>query len=115
MNCCKFQKLMTKPILKESVAKSKLRNKMSKHKMIFYVNENNISKAMFFNILLVLTSRKYSEDCSSLSTELLSSVNKNSTILYNYLMLQFKDETRRATFMSKMRDNGASKIISVKC
>ena len=64
---------------------------MSKHKMMFYVNENNISKLMF-NILLVLTSLKYSEDCSSLSNELLSSVNKNSTILYNYLMLQFKDE-----------------------
>ena len=59
---------------------------MSKHKMIFYVNENNISK------LIQLTSLKYSEDCSSLSNELLSSVNKNSTILYNYLMLQFKDE-----------------------
>ena len=30
---------------------------------------------------------KYSEDCSSLSTELLPSVNKNSTIPYNYLTL----------------------------
>ena len=70
---------------------------MSKHKMMFYVNENNISKLMF-NILLVLTSLKYSEDCSSLSNELLSSVNKNSTILYNYLMLQFKDENEVSYF-----------------
>ena len=70
---------------------------MSKHKMMFYVNENNISKLMF-NILLVLTSLKYSEDCSSLSNELLSSVNKNSTILYNYLMLQFKDENKASYF-----------------
>ena len=70
---------------------------MSKHKMVFYVNENNISKLMF-NILLVLTSVKYSEDCSSLSNELLSSVNKNSTILYNYLMLQFKDENKASYF-----------------
>ena len=70
---------------------------MSKHKMMFYVNENNISKLMF-NILLVLTSLKYSEDCSSLSNELLSSVNKNSTILYNYLMLQFKDENEASYF-----------------
>ena len=70
---------------------------MSKHKMVFYVNENNISKLMF-NILLVLTSLKYSEDCSSLSNELLSSVNKNSTILYNYLMLQFKDENKASYF-----------------
>ena len=70
---------------------------MSKHKMVFYVNENNISKLMF-NILLVLTSLKYSEDCSSLSNELLSSVNKNSTILYNYLMLQFKDENKVSYF-----------------
>ena len=70
---------------------------MSKHKMMFYVNENNISKLMF-NILLVLTSLKYSEDCSSLSNELLSSVNKNSIILYNYLMLQFKDENEASYF-----------------
>ena len=70
---------------------------MSKHKMMFYVNKNNISKLMF-NILLVLTSLKYSEDCSSLSNELLSSVNKNSTILYNYLMLQFKDENEVSYF-----------------
>ena len=70
---------------------------MSKHKLIFYVNENNISKLMF-NILLVLTSLKYSEDCSSLSNELLSSVNKNSTILYNYFMLQFKDENEGSYF-----------------
>ena len=70
---------------------------MSKHKMVFYVNENNISKLML-NILLVLTSLKYSEDCSSLSNELLSSVNKNSTILYNYLMLQFKDENKASYF-----------------
>ena len=70
---------------------------MSKHKMVFYINENNISKLMF-NILLVLTSLKYSEDCSSLSNELLSSVNKNSTILYNYLMLQFKDENKASYF-----------------
>ena len=28
---------------------------MSKHKMMFYVNENNISKVMLFNTLLVLT------------------------------------------------------------
>ena len=52
---CKFQKPMTKPILKESIAKWKLWNKMSKHKMMFYVNENNICKVMLFNILLVLT------------------------------------------------------------
>ena len=70
---------------------------MSKHKMIFYVNENNISKLMF-NILLILMSLKYSEDCSSLSNELLSSVNKNWTILYNYLMLQFKDENMASYF-----------------
>ena len=71
---------------------------MSKHKMMFYVNENNICKVMLFNILLVLTSQKYSEDCSSLSTELLSSVNKNSTIVYIYLMLQFKDENEASYF-----------------
>ena len=71
---------------------------MSKHKIMFYLNENNISKVMLFNILLVLTSQKYSEDCSSLSTELLSSVNKNSTILYNYLILQFKDENEARYF-----------------
>ena len=71
---------------------------MSKHKIMFYLNENNISKVMLFNILLVLTSQKYSEDCSSLSTELLSSVNKNSTILYIYLMLQFKDENKASYF-----------------
>ena len=71
---------------------------MSKHKIMFYLNENNISKVMLFNILLVLTSQKYSEDCSSLSTELLSSVNKNSTILYIYLMLQFKDENEASYF-----------------
>ena len=70
---------------------------MSKHKMVFYVNENNISKLMF-NILLVLTSLKYSQDCSSLSNELFSSVNKNSTILYNYLMLQLKDENKASYF-----------------
>ena len=71
---------------------------MSKQKMMFHVNKNNISKVMLFNILLVLTSQKYSEDCSSLSTELLSSVNKNSTILYIYLMLQFKDENKASYF-----------------
>ena len=70
---------------------------MSKHKMVFYVNENNISKLMF-NLLLVLTSLKYSEDCSSLSNELFSSVNKNSTILYNYLMLQLKDQNKASYF-----------------
>ena len=52
MNCYKFQKPMMKPILKKSIAKYKLWNKMSKHKMIFYVNENKISKVM----LLVLAS-----------------------------------------------------------
>ena len=67
---------------------------MSKHKMMFYINENNISKVMLFTIWLVLTS----EDCSSLSTELLSSVNKNSTIVYIYLMLQFKDENKASYF-----------------
>ena len=51
-----------------------------------------------FNILLVLTSLKNSEDCSLLCNELLSSVNKNSTILYNYLMLQFKDENKASYF-----------------
>ena len=67
---------------------------MSKHKMMFYINENNISKVMLFTIWLVLMS----EDCSSLSTELLSSVNKNSTIVYIYLMLQFKDENKASYF-----------------
>ena len=67
---------------------------MSNHKMMFYINENNISKVMLFTIWLVLTS----EDCSSLSTELLSSVNKNSTIVYIYLMLQFKDENEASYF-----------------
>ena len=67
---------------------------MSKHKMMFYINENNISKVMLFTMWLVLTS----EDCSSLSTELLSSVNKNSTIVYIYLMLQFKDENKASYF-----------------
>ena len=67
---------------------------MSKHKMMFYINENNISKVMLFTIWLVLMS----EDCSSLSTELLSSVNKNSTIVYIYLMLQFKDENEASYF-----------------
>ena len=65
--------------------------------MMFYVNKNNISNLMF-NILLVLASLKYPEDCSSLSNELLASVNKNSTILYNYLMLQFKDENKASYF-----------------
>ena len=41
---------------------------------------------------------KYSEGCSSLSTELLSSVNKNSTIAYIYLMLQLKDENEASYF-----------------
>ena len=71
---------------------------MSKHKMIFYLKENNICKVMLFNTLLVLTSLKYSEDCSSLSNEVLSSVNKNSTIAYIYLMLQFKDENEASYF-----------------
>ena len=55
-------------------------------------------KVMLSNILLVLTSYKYSEDCSSLSTEVLSSVNKNPTIVYIYLMLQFKDENEASYF-----------------
>ena len=33
-----------------------------------------------------------------LSIEVLSSVNKNSTILYIYLMLQFKDENAASYF-----------------
>ena len=70
---------------------------MPKQKM-FYISENNISKVILFNILLVLTSKKYSEDCSSLSTELLSSGYKNSTILYNYSMFQFKDENEASYF-----------------
>ena len=70
---------------------------MSKPKM-FYLKENNICKVMLSNILLVLTSYKYSEDCSSLSTEVLSSVNKNSTIVYIYSMLQFKDENEVSYF-----------------
>ena len=60
---------------------------MSKQKMMFHVNKNNV------NI--------YSEDCSSLSTELLSSEKKNSTILYNYLMLQFKDENEATYFYNQ--------------
>ena len=59
---------------------------MSKHKMMFSVNENNIMQS------------KYSEGCSSLSTELLSSVNKNSTIAYIHLMLQLKDENEASYF-----------------
>ena len=74
---------------------------MSKHKTMFHVNENNISKVMLFNILLVLTSSKYSEDCSSLSAELLFSVKKNSTNLYKYLMLQFKDENEASYFYNQ--------------
>ena len=66
--------------------------------MIFYLKENNICKVMLFNTLLVLTSLKYSEDCSSLSNEVLSSVNKNSTIAYIYLMLQLKDENKASYF-----------------
>ena len=62
--------------------------------MMFYINKNNISKVMLFTILLVLTS----EDCSSLSTELLSFVNKNSTILCIYLMLQFKNNNEVSHF-----------------
>ena len=53
---------------------------------------------MLFNILLVLTSKKYSEYCSSLSTELLSPGNKKSTIVYAYLMLQFKDDNEASYF-----------------
>ena len=71
---------------------------MSKSKMMFYLKENNMCKVMLSNILLVLTSYKYSEDCSSLSTEVLSSVNKNPTIVYIYLMLQFKDENEASYF-----------------
>ena len=71
---------------------------MSKSKMMFYLKENNLCKVMLSNILLVLTSYKYSEDCSSLSTEALSSVNKNSMIVYIYLMLQFKDENEASYF-----------------
>ena len=67
---------------------------MSKHKMMFYINKNNISKVMLFTILLVLTS----EDRSSLSTELLSLVNKNSTIVCIYLMLQFKNDNELSYF-----------------
>ena len=37
-------------------------------------------------------------ECSSLSTEVLSSVNNNSTIIYIYLMLQFKDENEASYF-----------------
>ena len=37
-------------------------------------------------------------ECSSLSTEVLSSVNKNSTIVYIYLMLQFKNENEASYF-----------------
>ena len=58
---------------------------MPKHKMMFYI-KIIYAKVMLFNILLVLTSQKYSEDCSSLSTELLSSVNNNSFFVYIYLM-----------------------------
>ena len=71
---------------------------MSKSKMMFYLKENNMCKVMLSNILLVLTSYKYSEDCSSLSTEVLSSVNKNSMIVYIYLMLQFKAENEASYF-----------------
>ena len=71
---------------------------MSKSKMMFYLKENNMCKVMLSNILLVLTSYKYSEDCSSLSTEVLFSVNKNSMIVYIYLMLQFKDENEASYF-----------------
>ena len=49
---------------------------------------------MLFTILLVLTS----EDRSSLSTELLSLVNKNSTIVCIYLMLQFKNNNEVSHF-----------------
>ena len=62
--------------------------------MMFYINKNNISKVMLFTILLVLTS----EDRSSLSTELLSLVNKNSTIVCIYLMLQFKNSNEVSHF-----------------
>ena len=62
--------------------------------MMFYINKNNISKVMLFTILLVLTS----EDRSSLSTELLSLVNKNSTIVCIYLMLQFKNNNEVSHF-----------------
>ena len=53
---------------------------------------------MLFNKLLVLTSQKYSEDYSSLSTELLSPGNKKSTIVYTYLILRFKDEKEASYF-----------------
>ena len=60
INCCKFQNPMTKSILKESVAKLKLwnvyKNYLLKHKIMVYINKNNISKVMLFNILQLLMS-----------------------------------------------------------
>ena len=40
----------------------------------------------------------YSEGCSSLSTELLSSVNKNWIIVFICLILQLKDENEASYF-----------------
>ena len=54
MNCCKFQKPMMNQYWKRVLLNKKYET--SKHKMMFYVNKNNICKVMLFNILLVLTS-----------------------------------------------------------
>ena len=48
-----------------------------------------------------MTSSKYSKGCSSLSSELLFSVNKNSTIAYTYLMLQLKDKNEASYFYAE--------------
>ena len=75
-----------------------LRKKPQKTQIFLYGKNFRERDVILFNILMVLMSQKFSEDCSSLSTELLSSVNKNSTILYIYLMLQLKDENKASYF-----------------
>ena len=87
---CKFQKPMdatnTERVLLNINYEKKCLNTRC-----FRSTEIILCKVMLFNILLALTSQKYSEGCSSLSTELLSSVNKNSTIVYIYFTLQLKE------------------------
>ena len=97
MNCCKFQKPMTKPIRKRALLNKNYEIKCLNTRWCFTSTKRIYPKWRYLTYCWYWC-QKYPEDCSSLSTELLSSVNKNSTILYNYLMLQFKDENKASYF-----------------
>ena len=97
MNCCKFQRPMMKPILKESVA----------------ININYEIKCLntrwcFMSMKIMYAKWCYLTYCwywrhkniqkIVLHYPLLSSLNKNSTTVYIYLMLQFIDENEASYF-----------------